>query len=282
MRLRGTDGLRMDVLSVSRVDEVPGTLLRVRMVNESGPDPSTAPFGNPGNGSDVCNIALVDPSSGDYWWKLDPCVATSAQEDLAPGEQATYDVLFPELPDDVGSVVVDGGGYFSSAEVSVDDEAPPTDLELPSDPADPEGGTLVIPEGTPDGGETTTRSGDEVQVELAADVVFDFDSANLTADATSRVEDLASRIADQAAAGTITITGYTDDVGDEAYNQTLSEQRAESVRAVLEPAVGRDDVSFEVAGRGEADPVAPNQINGADNPDGRARNRRVTIVYTAS
>ena len=82
-------------------------------------------------------------------------------------------------------------------------------------------------------------------------------------------------------AGTLEITGYTDDVGTEEYNQTLSEQRAAAVQAALEPALDRSDLTLDVSGRGSADPVAPNAIDGNDNPDGRAANRRVTITYTA-
>jgi outer membrane protein OmpA-like peptidoglycan-associated protein len=70
-------------------------------------------------------------------------------------------------------------------------------------------------------------------------------------------------------------------VRDDAHNQTLSEQRATAVQAALEPALGRSDLTTDVSGRGSADPVAPNSIDGSDNPDGRAANRRVTITDTA-
>ncbi|MEV0589672.1 hypothetical protein [Nonomuraea sp. NPDC050310] len=39
-------------------------------------------------------------------------------------------------------------------------------------------------------------------------------------------------------------------------------------------------VAFEVAGHGEADPVAPNALpDGGDNPKGRAKNRRVEVTF---
>ena len=282
LRLRGVDGLRLDVLTVGRLDEGDGTLVRARLVNENGPDPAATTFGTEGNGDDLCNMELTDPSTGGYLWSLKPCHATRFSDPLSPGEQAVYEVRFPELPDGVDEVVLSGGGYFPSAPIPVDDEVVPWDLDFPAEAGEPDGGTLVIPEGTPDGSETTTRTCDTVEVELAADVLFEFDSATLTPEATERIAALAPGIDGAARAGSVTITGYTDDVGDDAYNLTLSQQRAESVRAALVAAIGRDDLVFEVAGRGAADPVAPNQINGADNPEGRARNRRVTVVYQAA
>ncbi len=52
------------------------------------------------------------------------------------------------------------------------------------------------------------------------------------------------------------------------------------MQAALQAAVGRTDLSYEIEGRGASEPVAPNEINGNDNPDGRAENRRVEITYT--
>jgi outer membrane protein OmpA-like peptidoglycan-associated protein len=282
LRLRGREGLRLDVLTVSRLDGGNGTLVRTRLVNESGGEPVTAPFATEGEGGDLCNMELTDPATGDYLWTPKPCEATSWTAELAEGEQLVYEVRFPELPRGVEHVVLSGGGYLPSAPIPVTDGELPWYLTLPHPIEGTDGGTLVIPEGSPDGSETTTRTGDTVEVELSTDVLFAFDSAALTPEAARRIAALAGRIGDQAAAGTITVTGHTDDVGDDAYNQTLSEQRAESVRAALEPAIGRSDLTFEVVGRGETEPAAPNQINGTDNPDGRARNRRVTILYQAS
>lgn len=280
IRIRGNPDLRLDVLAIGRLAGDHGTLVRARLVNE-GDGEATTTFGTEGDGDDLCYMEITDPSTGDYLWAWDPCQATSLSETLATGDQAVYEVRFPNLPEGVETLVFSGGAYFPSAPVVVEDEIEPWDIEIPAEEGEPRGGTLVIPEGTPDGSQTTTRTEDTVEIELAADVTFEFDSADLTPEARSRIEALAADIAEQARAGTITVTGYTDSHGEDAYNQSLSEQRAEAVRAVLEPVVGRSDLTWSVSGRGEADPVAPNEINGQDNPDGRARNRRVTIVYEA-
>lgn len=83
------------------------------------------------------------------------------------------------------------------------------------------------------------------------------------------------------AAGPVGVVGYTDSVGDPAYNQTLSENRAAAVVAALQPLVNGAPAMLQPSGKGAADPVAPNQnSDGSDNPAGRAQNRRVTISYT--
>ena len=70
----------------------------------------------------------------------------------------------------------------------------------------------------------------------------------------------------------ILVEGYTDSVGSEAYNQRLSERRAESVRTYM-VAHGIAPGRIETRGYGETKPVASN-----DTAEGRARNRRVVIV----
>ena len=75
------------------------------------------------------------------------------------------------------------------------------------------------------------------------------------------------------------IGGHTDSNGDDAYNQALSEQRAQSVQAALDSRLD-DDFTFTVAGHGESQPVAANaNDDGSDNPGGRALNRRVEITF---
>jgi len=71
---------------------------------------------------------------------------------------------------------------------------------------------------------------------------------------------------------TLEIDGYTDSVGSDEFNQTLSEQRAGSVRDFLAQQ-GVPGTSITAKGFGMAQPVASN-----DTPEGRQQNRRVEIV----
>lgn len=67
------------------------------------------------------------------------------------------------------------------------------------------------------------------------------------------------------------VEGHTDEVGRTEANQRLSEERARSVVAYI-TAKGIDPSKFEVIGKGETDPVAPN-----DTPEGRQQNRRIEV-----
>ena len=70
------------------------------------------------------------------------------------------------------------------------------------------------------------------------------------------------------------VEGYTDSVGSDTFNQTLSENRANSVRAYL-IAQGLDPTSISAVGYGKSNPVASN-----DTAQGRQQNRRVEIIIS--
>jgi outer membrane protein OmpA-like peptidoglycan-associated protein len=72
----------------------------------------------------------------------------------------------------------------------------------------------------------------------------------------------------------VTIEGHTDSKGSDAYNVSLSDRRAASVREYLSDH-GIQSSEMNSVGRGESEPVAANEINGRDNPEGRDLNRRV-------
>lgn len=114
-----------------------------------------------------------------------------------------------------------------------------------------------------------------IRFSLPADILFDFDKANLRPDAERPLSKAQQLIAAYPKAP-ITIIGYTDAKGDEDYNDRLSLSRANSVSARLMASGGRHAT---VKGEGERDPVAPNaRPDGSDDPDGRQRNRRVEII----
>jgi outer membrane protein OmpA-like peptidoglycan-associated protein len=115
------------------------------------------------------------------------------------------------------------------------------------------------------------------RVSLAADTLFAFDKATLTPAAEANLARAAEAVR-QGGDGTVTVRGYTDAKGEDAYNRTLSERRATTVAEWLRRQPGLGTRDFATEGRGEADPVAPNTTPGGDDdPQGRARNRRVTI-----
>jgi outer membrane protein OmpA-like peptidoglycan-associated protein len=118
-----------------------------------------------------------------------------------------------------------------------------------------------------------------VVVNLPNTVLFEFGSSALAPSAVARLEPLAAYLVrHEVAARRLTIAGHTDSVGSEEANQRLSEERALSVQAALK-GHGVGEARMEVLGLGETRPVAPNaRPDGADDAEGRARNRRVEIL----
>jgi OOP family OmpA-OmpF porin len=124
--------------------------------------------------------------------------------------------------------------------------------------------------GTPKGTPVDTRGCPAVKKITVGDVNFDFDRATLKDEAQSVLNSAAEQIksAGSAVKG-VMVTGYTDSTGPEAYNQALSERRANSVKGYLE---GKGISNITTAGKGEANPVGDNATRA-----GRAANRRVEI-----
>lgn len=119
----------------------------------------------------------------------------------------------------------------------------------------------------------------EVRIDLAADVLFDFDKAVLLPKAQQTLEKAAQIIRDRAK-GEVRIDGYTDAKGSDSYNQKLSERRAEAVKAWFIKQGKIRNVKFATQGFGAKNPVAPNtKPDGSDNPEGRQKNRRVEITF---
>lgn len=112
---------------------------------------------------------------------------------------------------------------------------------------------------------------------VGADALFEFDKATLTPDAEETLSALVPLLA-KAGKHPATIEGHTDAKGSDAYNQTLSEKRARTVKDWL---VSRGAVAATtpIQGWGKRRPVAPNaKPDGSDDPAGRQKNRRVEVV----
>jgi outer membrane protein OmpA-like peptidoglycan-associated protein len=119
----------------------------------------------------------------------------------------------------------------------------------------------------------------EIRIELAADVLFDFDKATIRPEAAAALHNVAEIIRDRGNGRGVRIDGHTDGKGSASYNQRLSERRAESVKRWLARKEGLSQVEMTTQGFGATRPVASNtNPDGSDNPEGRQKNRRVEIV----
>jgi len=117
-----------------------------------------------------------------------------------------------------------------------------------------------------------TETAIEVRVDLPADVLFDFDKATIRPDAAQALAKLATVIRGFPSAQVL-LEGHTDSVGNDAYNLSLSERRADAVKTWLAGKEALDAARFRTQGFGKSKPVASN-----DTDQGRQRNRRVVAV----
>ncbi|MHB0775589.1 OmpA family protein [Halomonas sp. WWR20] len=102
------------------------------------------------------------------------------------------------------------------------------------------------------------------------DVNFEFDSARLTENAESILNNVAQKLVSNEDVR-VRLEGHTDSIGSAAYNKELSQRRAESVKEYLaSQGVSRDRMN--AIGYGEEQPIATNET-----PEGRAENRRVEL-----
>ena len=124
-----------------------------------------------------------------------------------------------------------------------------------------------------DTGVSVTRQGNQIILNMPSNIPFDTDSSRVKPQFNETLISvgLVLRKFDKTL---VDVYGYTDSTGSDAYNQTLSQQRAVSVATVL---AGQGVVQgrFYITGRGEEDPIASNA-----NEAGRAQNRRVEIMLS--
>ena len=130
---------------------------------------------------------------------------------------------------------------------------------------------VAAPEPTPE--PVVEPALETVRVEL--DVKFDFDKDRVKEESYGDIKNLADFM-NQYPQTTTTVEGHTDSVGSDAYNQGLSERRANAVRNVLVEQYGVDANRVNAVGYGEARPVADNATDA-----GRAINRRVEAEVEA-
>ena len=113
------------------------------------------------------------------------------------------------------------------------------------------------------------------KVSLEADAYFDFDKATLKQGGKDRIDAEITKLG-QVELNSVVAIGHTDSIGSDAYNQKLSERRAQAVKDyMVSKGVAADRI--QIKGMGEGQPVAENKTR-----EGRAKNRRVEIEFNAT
>ncbi|SIO89659.1 OmpA family protein [Nocardiopsis sp. JB363] len=264
--------------------------------------------------SAVAPIRMVDPLSGEvlrvmnneehgenygtYFEEGDPFLPT--HEGL-PLPMRRY---FPAPSEDVQTLTFTGSGlgYVPGIPIThVDEftEAPEPNVYDHIDPDTWEQGELpeeiFYPEDVPEPGldvdayrqsmesfvdspiASTTRSGDQETIALHSDNMFEVDEAEPTDEAAETIRQTAASLRENLAEGTeITVIGHTDSTGSAGHNQTLSEERAEAARELIEEELG-DGFTLHTEGRGADELLAEEGQD--DDEEARARNRRVEFFY---
>ena len=107
-------------------------------------------------------------------------------------------------------------------------------------------------------------------------VEFGLDKAEVRETSYPELESLSDQMYQYPSADLV-LEGHTDSTGSAAYNQQLSEKRADAVKRVMVEEFGIDESRITTEGYGEAKPIADNSTR-----DGRAQNRRVEAIMKAT
>ncbi len=237
------------------------------------------PF-RPGTGASL--VKLLDTGSGRVWSAIN---GSGVLLELAPGEDMTSYLSFGKVDTDTVTVMVPMAG-FTTVSVLEADAAKKAKIDLSIAQAALKQSSHAVPElADPvaierytralDDSTSTHAGGKDITVTLASDVTFASDSADLAPGAEAQLQTVAGQLGQHPDGGTLTIVGHTDDVQDDAYNQTLSEKRANAVKTRLEQLTKLDKWKTSVSGKGESEPKIKDTTDQA-----RAANRRVEITLT--
>lgn len=119
------------------------------------------------------------------------------------------------------------------------------------------------------------RVGEGIVVELNSNVLFGFDSSDLSSEARANLDKMVT-VFESYPDTNIEVQGHTDSKGSTSYNQKLSERRASAVINYL-TGKGIPSSRLTLVGYGES---APKYTN--DTVEGQAQNRRVDFLITAN
>lgn len=235
-----------------------------------------------GPGTGASWTKLLDLGSGRVWSAAD---GSGVFLYLTPGEEITSYLSFGKVDTDTVTVMVPMAGFTTVSVLDTnDDKKAKIDLSVAqaaikqssnavpefADPVAIERYTRALDDST-----STHAGGKDITVTLASDVTFASDSADLAPGAEAQLNTVAGQLKQHPDGGTLTIVGHTDDIQDDAYNQTLSEKRANAVKTRLEQLTSLDKWKTSVTGKGESEPRIKDTTDQA-----RAANRRVEITLT--
>jgi len=161
------------------------------------------------------------------------------------------------------------GGEAKAAETKAAEEKAPVVAKsepVKSTPATEAVGMAVV-------ADTQDAEDEYITLSLASSATFELGGSTLSAEGKAAVADLVEQFKGRKVESVV-IEGHTDDSGDAAFNQDLSEKRAEAVKAEIVANMANPENAGKITtvGYGETRPIADNSTR-----EGRAKNRRVEI-----
>ena len=156
--------------------------------------------------------------------------------------------------DTIGNTLLNLGGVIRfGAPAPVVAQAAPEPAPIPMAEPTPEPAPMAEPTPEPaPAPEACKPTMDTITV--GAEKLFGFDKANLKAEGKAALDEAAAKIKANPEIKAVIVTGHTDRLGSDAYNQKLSERRANQVKAYL-VSQGVDGGMIEAVGKGESEPV---------------------------
>ena len=246
--------------------------------------PSSSGFGlnlvwnSTGNFTGADGVRLVDFDAGTVQATFKAPTITTGLTDKKP--DVTLHALFKPVDASTINVLVPESGLFEGVPVVRDgklsEDAKKALEYVDNTESSPDPVALEIFTASVDGASDTRVTGKSVTITLASDVLFDSDSADLSAQADATLKKAADQLSTYPG-GQVTIVGHTDDVADDAHNQDLSQRRAQAVSDRLGQLASMSAYSVSVSGKGESEPRVPN-----DSDENRQLNRRVEITLVPS
>lgn len=133
--------------------------------------------------------------------------------------------------------------------------------------------TMEIKRSDPDDTVTVTIFLDSIRNSFSvSNIYYEYDKSNLRPESVASLDSVVQFLTDNPSIS-VEIYSYTDGKGRDDYNLALSQRRAQAVVDYLEKN-GIDRGRMTARGFGSKNAVAPEKINGKDNPAGRSANRR--------
>lgn len=200
-----------------------------------------------------------DKNGGRYWFSY-----------VTPGGQTLMSLNFQPPPDAVKTIdiVIPGLEPFENIALSGEAGAASAGIAVSGQVQSLEGALKDL------GAQVTEK---EIKVQLQSDLLFDFDKTEIKKEAEPALEKVVTVLKSYPKAKVL-IEGHTDSLGNDSYNKSLSENRAANVSLYILRRSGIAAQQVQTRGWGKTKPVAQNtKQDGSDEPEGRAKNRRVEI-----